>query len=102
MARRSLLLALALAAGLMPASAALSPFWQRIAELRAIIDDLRVAQAVEGHGDITSVGWGGVDTYEVRAGDCTLAVKIIDIKPPPGQEMKAGPRQFDLKVSECK
>lgn len=92
MKRFASILILALA-GTMPSLAALPPHYQRQAEIEAVlevaVEVLGVAKPVDG---ITLVE---TDRYEVRFGDCTMMVRIVDL-PGKGGGM-VGPRQFSAK-----
>ncbi|HLL29558.1 MAG TPA: hypothetical protein VK403_01050 [Allosphingosinicella sp.] len=93
----SLLRFLALAApalAAVPAAAALPPQYQRMAELRAVLDDGKVAEAF-GSAPIDRIEYVRSDLYRVSAGRCRLDVAIVD-RPTPGGI--AGPRRFGVKA----
>jgi hypothetical protein len=87
-----LILCLALiGATTLPALAALPPQYQRRAELTAVLD---VATDTLGIGNIIdAIERTEPDVYSVRAGTCTLTVRIVDTpkKREPGW---VGPREF--------
>lgn len=78
-------------AGTMPSLAALPPQFQRQAEIEAVlkaaVEILGVQKLVDG------VSLVAPDRYEVRFGECTMMVRIIDLPNKRGEAM-AGPRQF--------
>jgi hypothetical protein len=84
--------ALALAAA--PAAAALPPQYQRMAELRAVLDDDRVAEAF-GSAPIERIEYVRSDLYRVTAGRCRVDVALVDRPAPAGI---AGPRSFAVKA----
>lgn len=90
------LAALALAT---PAHALLSPYWQTAAEVRAILASGAVNDALKTQEPITSVVRTAPDVYEVRAGNCSVTVNIVDAPAASGQ-MMMGPRKFDLQVGQ--
>ena len=79
-----------------PAEAALSPFYQRLAELNAILADPAITGALEPHGPIDAVEAAGPDRYVVRAGGCVLGVAVATVPPPAGEAPMPGPRKFKL------
>ena len=89
-----------LVAGATAAPAALSPFYQSIREIEAILDDQRVSEALDQGDPILSIGTTGDDVYEVRTSRCTLTITIVDV---PGDPELMGPRKFDLRIGkpEC-
>lgn len=87
---RSSLLMAALAAW--PAKAALAPEYQRLAELRAVLN-LDLA-ALMGPTPIERVAYAGVDLYRVTAGRCHLDVRIVGLPMPQGVD---GARRFQVR-----
>lgn len=85
-----------------PAAAALSPYYQSIAEIERILGDPRLADALPGQQAIVSITTAGTDVYEIRTERCTVTVTVVDIPPKEGEPMMAGPRQFDLQFGEGK
>jgi len=85
-----------------PASAALSPYYQSIAEVQRILDDPRLSDALPGQQAIVSIATTGNDVYEVKTARCVVTVTIVNIPPKEGKEMMVGPRQFDLQFGESK
>lgn len=81
--------------GVSGAGAALSPYYQSVKEIEAIVGDKRVADAFKYVEPILSITTTGDDVYEVRTERCTLTVTIVDVPTEPGM---MGPRKFDLEV----
>lgn len=74
-----------------PSLAALPPHFQRKAEIEAV---LKSAVEILGIGQpVDAISFIETDRYEVRSGNCTMVVRIIDT---PGQKPDgwAGPRDF--------
>lgn len=71
------------------AMAALPPQYQRLAELRAILDDSRVAGAFSG--PIDKIERIADDLYRLTADTCTMDVAIKDN---PSRVNVVGPRSF--------
>ncbi len=86
------LLALGAALAAMPASAALAPRYQRLAELQRVLADAGVGGAFES--PIERVEYVRRDLYRVSGGGCRLDVAIVDLPTPPDI---AGPRRFAVK-----
>ncbi|HKU97246.1 MAG TPA: hypothetical protein VJR58_18315 [Vineibacter sp.] len=78
------------------AQAALPPYWQRAREIEAIANSTDVANKL-GKAPIDQIDRPSEDLYRVRAGTCTLEVRIVDdaTSKEPGW---AGPRRFKLDV----
>jgi hypothetical protein len=72
------------------AMAALPPQYQRLAELRAILDDSRVVGAFTS-GPIDKIERIAEDLYRLTAGKCTMDVAIKDN---PSRVNVVGPRSF--------
>jgi hypothetical protein len=85
-----------------PASAALSPYYQSIAEIQRILDDPRLSDALPGQQAIMSITTTGTDVYEVKTARCAVTVTIVGIPPKEGEPIMVGPRQFDLQFGEGK
>ena len=79
--------------GLSPAVAALAPNYQRLAELRAILDHPGVTAAF-GHEPIERVLYVRPDLYLVTAGRCRLPVVIASLPVPDGV---VGARRFEVR-----
>jgi hypothetical protein len=77
-----------------PALAALPPNYQRLAELRAILNDTRVTDWFDTRHPIERVEWVKPDLYRVTGGACHLDVGIQDVRRS-GSPMP-GPRPFML------
>lgn len=91
-------LALLSAAGLgflapLPASAALPPKYQRLAELRAVLEHVGI-QAALGEGLVDRVEYVRNDLYRVHAGRCHVEAAIIGLPTPRGI---SGPRRFEVR-----
>jgi hypothetical protein len=84
--------ALALATGAGSAPAALPPQYQRIAELRAVLD--RAANAFGGVL-IQRIEYVRPDLYRVTAGRCYVDATIIGLPMPRGM---VGARRFEVRV----
>ncbi|SHO67604.1 hypothetical protein SAMN02745172_04285 [Pseudoxanthobacter soli DSM 19599] len=82
-----------------PAFAVLSPYWQRVTEMKAIMADEGVAAALQASGPIISVTAGAGDGYEVATATCRLRVTVVDAPKPVGAPA-VGPRTFALKLGE--
>lgn len=83
-----------LLAGASLAQAALAPNYQRIAELRAILDDPSIDDAFKSE-PIDRIEILNTDTYRVTAGGCHVDVAIVDV---PDKEQSVGPRQFKIEI----
>lgn len=92
MKQLSIIAALAVAGAALPAVAALPPEWQRVAELKAILDDAAVVKAFDGSA-IDRVEYVRRDLYRVTAGECFLYVTIVGKPMPNGM---VGARRFDV------
>lgn len=91
------LAAIGAAAAAVPASAALPPNYQRLAELRAVLADPKVAAAFGMDAPIERVEHVRPDLYRVSAGRCHLDVAIADLPAPPDV---AGPRRFETRPGQ--
>lgn len=72
--------------------AALAPNYQRLAELRAILNDPGVIAAF-GIDALTSLTYVGPDQYQAASDRCQLAVRIVGRPMPAGM---VGARQFSV------
>lgn len=86
------LAALSAASLALPAAAALPPEYQRVAELKAILDNSDLVSALRGQM-IERVEYVRPDLYRVTAGECFVMVSIVGKPLPPGM---VGARQFDV------
>ena len=77
-----------------PAQAALAPNYQRLAELRAVLDLPAVASAF-GIEPIDRVDYVATDLYRLSAGRCTLDVRIVGLPMPRGM---VGARRFEARA----
>ena len=84
------------------AVAALSPYWETAAEIKAILSDGRIADALKSQDPIQSVTHTDTDVYEVSNGTCTVTVNVVDKPKDPSKPMMVGPRQFDLQIGDAK
>lgn len=75
---------------LTPAFAALAPQYQRLAELRAVLE--RVADAF-GHRPIERIEYVSPDLYRVTGGGCHLEARIVDL---PAERGLVGARRFTV------
>lgn len=80
-----------------PALGALAPHYQRVAELHAVIE--AALSALDDLMPIERVEFVSHDVYEVRAGDCALTVRIVEIDPK-RQAVIMGPRRFEAVAEE--
>ena len=87
-----LLLTVALLA--LPASAALPPTYQRLAEFRAVINHPALGTMLEGDL-VTRIEYLRNDLYRVSGARCQVDIAIIGTPSPPGL---VGPRQFELRT----
>jgi hypothetical protein len=86
--------ALFAAAVAMPAAAALPPQYQRLAELKAVLDAPGVGAAFGIDSPIERVEYVRTDLYRVSGGACRLDVAIVGLAMPNGM---VGPRRFSVK-----
>lgn len=78
----------------LPGHAALPPQYQRLAEIRAILDDSGVAQLFDVAHPIDKIEYVSPDLYRVSSGTCSMDVAIA---PDPAWKPKpnwVGPRHF--------
>lgn len=76
------------------AQAALPPYWQRVHEIQAILDDGDVGRALR-EAPIDRIERTAEDRYQVQAGPCTLEIRIIG-----ESRSDPGPRKFHLQVGD--
>lgn len=77
-----------------PATAALPPNYQRLAELRAVLDHPAVGGAFGMDGPVERVEYVRPDLYRVSGGGCRMDVAIHGLPMPRGM---AGPRRFEVR-----
>lgn len=77
----------------LPASAALPPKYQRIAELRAVLEHQGVVRAL-GDALITRIEFVRNDLYRVHAGGCHIDAAIVGLPMRPGM---VGARRFEVR-----
>jgi hypothetical protein len=58
------------------ANAQLPPYWQRAAEMSAILDDRQVAATLRDRA-VDRIEWRGPGRYRVTAGRCQLSVRTL-------------------------
>lgn len=88
------LVALAAAAlAALPASAALAPNYQRLAELRAVLNHPEVARAF-GNDPIDRIDYVRTDLFRLTNGRCRLDVAIVGLPTPRGV---SGARRFAVR-----
>ena len=85
----------------LPAHAALSPLYESIREIQAILEDPRVAEAFPDQSAITSIDVIGEDQYQVGTDTCEVDVHIVDVPAKPGEPMIVGPRKFTLEFDDA-
>ena len=78
----------------MPAHAALPPNYQRLAELRAVLDLPAVANAF-GIEPIDRIDYVATDLYRLTSGRCHLDVRIVGLPMPRGM---VGARRFEARA----
>jgi len=77
-----------------PAQAALAPNYQRLVELRAVLDHPGVVGAFGTMQPIDRIDYAGPDLYRVTAGRCHLDVRIVGLPMPRGM---VGARRFEAR-----
>jgi hypothetical protein len=78
-----------------PSFAALPPNYQRLVELRAVLDAIQ--PLIEEIGEVTAIEFIAFDLYEVRSDRCRVAAHIVDVALEPGF---VGPRQFTVTLGK--
>jgi hypothetical protein len=78
----------------LPAQAALPPWHQRAAELRAVMNAPGLVEAF-GNALIERVEVAGPDLYRVTAGRCHVEARIHDLPVPRGM---VGGRRFEVRL----
>jgi hypothetical protein len=80
------------------AQAALPPYWQRMHEIQAILDDSEVARKLD-EAPVDRIERTAEDRYRIQAGTCTLDIRIIG-----ESRSDPGPRKFHLEIGDpaCK
>ncbi|SNS54724.1 hypothetical protein [Sphingopyxis indica] len=76
-----------------PATAALPPKYQRLAELKAILESSEVQALLPDDQQVDRIEYVRPDLYRVSAGTCFLPVAIVKRPAPAGM---VGPRHFDV------
>lgn len=80
-----------------PAEAALPPQYQRVNELKAILDSLDIVEAFGISRPIEKIERIGEDLYRVISGSCSMKVAIEDDLSKHHAQGWAGPREFVVK-----
>lgn len=80
----------------LPASAALPPTYQRLAEFRAVIDHPEIASAFGGDL-VTRIEYLREDLYRVSGTRCRLDLAIVTLPNPSGL---LGPRRFEVRATD--
>jgi hypothetical protein len=83
-----------------PAAAALSPYYQSVAEIQRILADERLNDGMRQEA-IVSIMTTARDVYEVKTGSCTKIVTVVDVPRKEGEPIMVGPRQFTLELGEA-
>ena len=96
-----LAVAIAFCAAAGPSLAALSPYYQSIAEIQRILADPRLSDAFASQEAIRSIASPKRDIYELKTDHCTVTVNVVDAPPPAVQGMMVGPRQFNLQFGKA-
>lgn len=86
----------AVALGATPAAAALPPQYQRLAELRAVLNHPGVTGAFASV-PIERIEYVRTDLYRVSAGPCHLDVRIVDLPTP---RNVVGGRRFEARPGQ--
>ena len=81
----------------LPAAAALPPNYQRLAELRAVLEHPGVAGAFGVMEPIDRLEYVAPDLYRVTAGRCHLDVRIVGLPMPNGM---VGARRLEARPGE--
>jgi hypothetical protein len=84
----------------LPASAALSPLYESVREIEAILQDGRLVAAFANQEAITSITNPSQDVYELKTQSCTIDVTVATLPKKPGAPMMVGPRQFELQFGQ--
>ncbi len=74
-------------------AAALPPQYQRLAELKAVLDHGGVVDVFGINRPIDSIEYVGVDLYRVTGGGCHMFVQIVGLPVPDGM---VGARKFEV------
>ena len=82
------------ALGSAAAQAALPPKYQRIAELRAVLDHPGMAEAFPGQQMIDRIQYVRTDLYRVHSGRCHVDAAIVGLPIPSGM---VGARRFEVR-----
>ena len=96
---RNLSASAALAAAMLaawPAAGALPPKYQRLAELRAVLDNRDVGEAL-GDTPVDSITYVRTDLYRVTAGRCRVEARIVSLPMPDGV---VGARRFEVRAGQ--
>jgi len=81
------------------AQAALPPYWQRVVEIQAILDEGDVARKLD-HAPINRIERVGEDLYRVQAGTCTLDIRVVgESRSDPGRASSTSSSATRLQVT---
>ena len=89
--------AAALGVGALPASAALPPNYQRLAELRAILDNPELGRAFGTNQPIERIDYVRADLYRGSAGNCRMDMTIHTLPTP---RRTVGARRFEVRAGQ--
>jgi hypothetical protein len=79
----------------LPAQAALPPWHQRAAELRAVANHAGLVEALGGGAMIDRIEYVRPDLYRVSAGRCHVDARIMGLPMPSGM---VGARRFEVRL----
>ncbi|WP_152613427.1 hypothetical protein [Inquilinus limosus] len=82
------------------ARAALPPYWQRLEEIKAILDSNELSEKLQGH-PIDRIERPGDDFYRVQAGPCSLDIRIVDDPASSTKPAMPGPRSFHIEAGKA-
>lgn len=83
--------------GAAPASAALAPNYQRLAEMRAILDSSALADVFDVRHPVERIEYLGPDHYRASGGGCRLELRLVSQAMPDGM---VGPRRFSIRAGK--
>lgn len=94
--------AVAAFACVVPASAAMSPYYETATILQRVLGDGNLADALRQQS-VTSVVLTGENTWEVKSQECTATVTVEFVAAPANEPAMGGGPNFDVKVgaSSC-
>lgn len=77
------------------AQAALAPNYQRLAEMRAILDSPAIAETFDVRRPLQRIEYLGPDRYRATGGGCQLDLELMEKPLPQGM---VGARQFSVRA----